>query len=437
MKKILFFAVILSSLLLPRAEAFAMFECRYGLAVAPEKWACIITVESDMPANPIAGCSTQQVRLPVDNCGAGTCTPNITTYLICNERALVGYECEPTSDPRHVTNCDRISGEDDETPPREEAPSIDYSPLEPIPGVTTQDGKSPDFVSFINALFRIFIVVGALVAVATIVIGGIMYMVSEALPSKDKARRIIQNALYGLLLLLAAWLILNAINPQLTLFGTTTTAQPDGDKVNKPSSTTVESSTPYDFLPASAPLAEEILNSAQYRTKGYVGLLPAASNGLAILAMPSDAGTKEQQRATLLENMRTNCTQQQGVLETYAYTGGTAYYCGDLVEEIAINDGEEEDLLAAVVTSVVGSQCITDYGNGNRYRCIRGGRFVIFSIPNKDTPVVQDTLTAFKTQTCAMIPNTTSMFFNVPGITSSGQLVQFCYEGAAAPAAFR
>ena len=52
-------------------------------------------------------------------------------------------------------------------------------------------------------------------ALISLVIGGFMYMLSDTVTTTDKAKEYISGAIYGLILALAAYLILNTINPDL------------------------------------------------------------------------------------------------------------------------------------------------------------------------------------------------------------------------------
>jgi hypothetical protein len=91
--------------------------------------------------------------------------------------------------------------------------NLPYTPLEPIPGQPT-DSKA-NFCSLLNTLFTILIYLGGMLAVLFLVLGGITYMVSEVVDKRSAARERIKAALWGLLLLLMSWIILNTINPQL------------------------------------------------------------------------------------------------------------------------------------------------------------------------------------------------------------------------------
>jgi len=90
-----------------------------------------------------------------------------------------------------------------------------YVPLEPLPGVN-QTGLN--FSTYVSGMFRLFISLGALFAVLMMVLAGISYMTSSSPLDLSKARGRATKALYGLLLLVACWLILYTINPNLLRF---------------------------------------------------------------------------------------------------------------------------------------------------------------------------------------------------------------------------
>lgn len=101
-----------------------------------------------------------------------------------------------------------------------------YVPLEPLPGTTPGDAAYGSLSLYLNLVFKILISIGAMVAIITLVLGGITYMVSEIVDKKSEAKRRIQAAILGLLLLLTCWLILYEINPKLTQFSLAGIDQP-------------------------------------------------------------------------------------------------------------------------------------------------------------------------------------------------------------------
>lgn len=97
---------------------------------------------------------------------------------------------------------------------------LGYCPLEPIPGLTLGNA-SVDLPMLLTNLFRVLFSVGALMAVVTLVLGGISYMTSTIVDVKLKAKERLWAALYGLLILAGSYLILVTINPQLVVFNFT------------------------------------------------------------------------------------------------------------------------------------------------------------------------------------------------------------------------
>ncbi len=74
---------------------------------------------------------------------------------------------------------------------------------------------SQSLSGFFNSLFKAAIIIGAMLAVLRLGYAGFVYLTTDVMSSKQTARSIISNAVLGLLLLLAVWLILAQINPQI------------------------------------------------------------------------------------------------------------------------------------------------------------------------------------------------------------------------------
>jgi len=72
-----------------------------------------------------------------------------------------------------------------------------------------------DLANFLSKLFMGTIAIGAILAVLRLSWAGFVYMSSDLWSQKGHAKEIIQDTLLGLFLLLAIWLILNLINPDL------------------------------------------------------------------------------------------------------------------------------------------------------------------------------------------------------------------------------
>lgn len=80
--------------------------------------------------------------------------------------------------------------------------------------------------SLINGIFKIAIIVGAMLAVLRLVYAGFLYMGTDLFDRKSAAKEAIQNAIIGLLLLVTTYIILNQINPDLLKLNITQNIKP-------------------------------------------------------------------------------------------------------------------------------------------------------------------------------------------------------------------
>lgn len=87
-----------------------------------------------------------------------------------------------------------------------------YKLLEPLPIVGT---NVSNFGVYLSQMFKLAISIAAVLAVLQLSIGGFKYMSEETFTGKSDAKERITNALYGLVLILASYLLLNTINPDL------------------------------------------------------------------------------------------------------------------------------------------------------------------------------------------------------------------------------
>jgi len=96
-----------------------------------------------------------------------------------------------------------------------------YTVLAPLPGTTLSDCPqgSTDckttLEKYLPGVFKLAIGLSAVAAVLMIVIGGFQYISSDAIMKKSEGKERIKNAVFGLVLVISAWLILNTINPNL------------------------------------------------------------------------------------------------------------------------------------------------------------------------------------------------------------------------------
>ncbi len=75
--------------------------------------------------------------------------------------------------------------------------------------------STTDFSSFINGSFKFALSLGAILAVLRIAYAGYLYMGSDMWSNKGKAKEVIADVTLGLLLLLAIYIILYQINPDI------------------------------------------------------------------------------------------------------------------------------------------------------------------------------------------------------------------------------
>ncbi len=88
-----------------------------------------------------------------------------------------------------------------------------FTPLVGIPGVTD---STQDLGGYANALYLLSISLAAMLAFLKIVLAGVKYVMTDIVVAKGDAKKDIEGALLGLLLIAGAALLLNTINPNLT-----------------------------------------------------------------------------------------------------------------------------------------------------------------------------------------------------------------------------
>jgi len=97
--------------------------------------------------------------------------------------------------------------------------------------------SSGSLSSYINKVFTFAIALGAIAAVLRLAYAGYLYMGSSDMwSSKGEARKVISDVTLGLLLLLAIWLILNQINPDITSLNALKSIKPVQQQSSSPSS---------------------------------------------------------------------------------------------------------------------------------------------------------------------------------------------------------
>lgn len=101
------------------------------------------------------------------------------------------------------------------TPQPADTTSTGFVPLTHFPQIQSL-AQSQGFGDFVNTLYKICIGAGAVLAVIMIMVAGVQFMTSRgSVSSNEKAKSHIQNALLGLLLVLAPTIVFGIINPEI------------------------------------------------------------------------------------------------------------------------------------------------------------------------------------------------------------------------------
>lgn len=100
--------------------------------------------------------------------------------------------------------------------PKTGAPSYQYTLLEPLPISGGELSSNVSLSEYISWAFRAVLALAGFLSVLMITIGGVQYIASGAsVSNRDEAKDRITNAIYGLVLAFASYLLLQTINPQL------------------------------------------------------------------------------------------------------------------------------------------------------------------------------------------------------------------------------
>ncbi len=91
--------------------------------------------------------------------------------------------------------------------------SAEYKIEVSLPGASK--GTEISLSDYLKNFYLIALSAVGVAALLMLVIGGFMYMLSDTVTSKEKARDYLVGAISGLVLALAAYLILHTINPDL------------------------------------------------------------------------------------------------------------------------------------------------------------------------------------------------------------------------------
>jgi len=120
---------------------------------------------------------------------------------------------------------------------------LSYTPVVQIPGL---DPNTQDTQQYVNALYLLAVTIAALLAVVKIIFGGVKWMLSDIVTDKASAKKDIQGAIFGLLIVLGTVLILNTIDPNLTRLNFLENATPLNVNLKTPDGGTSTPVTPIE-----------------------------------------------------------------------------------------------------------------------------------------------------------------------------------------------
>jgi hypothetical protein len=110
----------------------------------------------------------------------------------------------------------------------------DYTLLAPIPidGQLTQKLTADEiFQKYIPGMFNLIIGLVAVLAMARIIWGGILYISTDAIQGKSDGKKMIIESIWGLVLISTAWIILYTINPKLVDLNLSISSTPTTESV--------------------------------------------------------------------------------------------------------------------------------------------------------------------------------------------------------------
>lgn len=131
-------------------------------------------------------------------------------YIFCGEKngqETCGESLNFKTQKKDWNNIDNTTKVDTKT---------EYTYLAPLGEDKSFDARIEcAFADYANKFIKIFIGICALLAMVMIISGGIQYMTSELVSSEVQGKTIIMQAVFGLILAVSGYAILNTINPKL------------------------------------------------------------------------------------------------------------------------------------------------------------------------------------------------------------------------------
>ena len=171
-------------------------------------------------------------------CQTVSCGDGLKKNGICDTTLGVSQVC---CIPKDCTPSESSTGSGSNT--TSGTASLNYTPLENLPGF---EGQGGDFATYFGNLYKLALWIVAISALFMLVVGGFLYLSSAGNTALlGTAKKVIYSALIGLVIALISWLLLDTINSDLTnlkLTGLTGAIGTSGSSSTSSSSTVVEGS---------------------------------------------------------------------------------------------------------------------------------------------------------------------------------------------------
>jgi hypothetical protein len=251
-----------------------------------------------------------------------------------------------------------------------------YNPMEPIPGF---ESAVSDFPTYILNIYKFGIWTVGIAALLMISIGGFMYFTSAGNTSKmDQAKRVIWDALFGLIVAMAAYLLLYVINPDLVKVTISLKAVPPPSAVPVPPPAAVGGPVtwPPSPLPAGT-LADTIDLRNRLREAG-------------IIVNKANCTYIGQRGCTSLDGIPASTIDKliadRSIIGDFTITGGTEYWLhnthgpGIANVDVAPNAPKSQwnDILTRLVVSGGASQKSFCDNNGNHVPCTQASHLHLY-----------------------------------------------------------
>lgn len=140
------------------------------------------------------------------NTARATCFSNGGTADQCQATYDAYIQAAGTSVPNSPTT---------QTPQPSSGGSSGFVALAPIPGLTDIQYAPNGLAAFFNNLYKFAIGIAATLAVVEIIWGGLNISTQDSVSKKEEGKERIQNAIFGLVLVLSPVLVFSLINPNI------------------------------------------------------------------------------------------------------------------------------------------------------------------------------------------------------------------------------